>query len=88
MRLQTSHIVASNYSGKEHSPRGCRECKKTLSPLGKEDKVQEDKVIHNFPDGEAIEEFPEVEETKFVPLLELYLEEDEKDLSYKPNRKE
>jgi hypothetical protein len=88
MQLQTLHIAASNCSRKEHSPRGCRECKKILSPLGKEDRVPEDEVIHDFSDGEAVEEFPEVEETKFEPLPELDLEEDEKDLSYKHNRKE
>jgi hypothetical protein len=48
MRLQTSHIVASNCSRKEHSQRGCRKFKKILLPLGKEDKVPEDKVIQDF----------------------------------------
>jgi hypothetical protein len=47
-------------------------------PLGKEDRIPEDEVILDSPDGEAIEEFPEVDETKFVPLPELDLEEDGK----------
>jgi hypothetical protein len=54
----------------------------------KQEKEPEDEVVHDFPDGEAVEEFPEVEETKFEPLPELDLEDDEKDLSYKPDKKE
>jgi hypothetical protein len=52
------------------------------------EKETEDEVVHDFRDGEAIEEFPDVEETKLVPLPELDLEKDKKDLSYKPDKKE
>jgi hypothetical protein len=57
----------------------------------REDQEQEpeDEVIHDFPDGEAVEEFSEAKEAKFEPLPELDLsEDDDKDLSYKPDKKE
>jgi hypothetical protein len=47
---------------------------------------RDDEVVPNFPEGEAIKEFPDVKETKLVPLPELDLEEDEKDLSYNPGK--
>jgi hypothetical protein len=89
MRLQTSHIVVSNCSRKEHSLSCSRECKKVLPPQDKTiGKETEDEVIHNFPEREALEKFPDDKETKLVPLPELDLEEDEIFLSYKPNKKE
>jgi hypothetical protein len=53
-----------------------------------QEKDLEDEAVHNFPDGGAVKEFPEVKETKFEPLPELDLEDDEKDLSCKPDKKE
>jgi hypothetical protein len=52
------------------------------------EKDRDDKVVSDFPEGEAIEEFPDVKETKLVPLPELDLEENEKDLSYNPGKRE
>jgi hypothetical protein len=54
-----------------------------------QEKELEDKVVHEFPDGQAVEEFSKAKEAKFEPLPELDLsEDDDKDLSYKPDKKE